>query len=477
MRFFTQRAPRTLFRMTKIMNTICIIDGGGRGAALVAAYAKNPLVERILVIPGNDYMQENSSKPVVTYPHLKTTDVKEIVEICTTEKVSLVDVAQDDAVAAGVTDALQKEGIVVFGPTKSAGELEWSKAFSREFMQRNTIPQPDFAIFSSVAEGMAYLQQQPDQPWFVKASGLALGKGALPANNNAEAEERIVELQEFGDAGKTYLLEKWLKSPDGSNVEEFSAFAISDGKSWRMIGYAQDHKRALDADKGENTGGMGVSTPPLVITKDIAKQTEDIFSKTFTGLQKEGRSYVGVLYLGGMIVGEKVYVVEFNARWGDPEAEAVIPGIINDYYELIQTILRKQLDTITIKIDNSYRVAIAGTARGYPEDYKAVKGKQIIGLSEAKKMEDVIVFGAGIATKSSVKRGDPSTPSLRSVAQDDSVDYVVNGGRIFYVVAEGKTVIDAREKAYAAMERISIEGDNLHYRKDIGWRDVKRFSH
>lgn len=442
------------------MNTIVVIDAGGRGAALVHAYSKNPHIERIIAIPGNDFMQENSSKSVVTFPHLKTTDVEKIVVICKKEKVLFVDVAQDDAVAAGLVDALQKEKIAVFGPTKAAGELEWSKAFSREFMHRHNITQPEFAIFNSVSDGFAYLHEQPEQAWFVKASGLALGKGALPALTNDEAEKRIVELQKFGEAGKTYLLEKWLKSSDGGNAEEFSAFAISDGESWQMIGYAQDHKRALDGDKGENTGGMGVSTPPLVVTEDIQKQTEDIFEKTFTGLQKEGRPYVGVLYLGGIIVGNKVYIVEFNARWGDPEVEAILPGITNDWYDVVHAVITKKLNTITISDDGKSRVAVAGCAKGYPEDYSRVKGKVIEGLDQVKKMPGIIVYGAGIISKDKSKR----------------VQYCVNGGRVFYIVAEGENVVEARKKAYVAMEKISIEGNNLHYRKDIGWRDVARIT-
>jgi len=432
-------------------HTIVVIDGGGRGSALVAAYSKSPQVGKILAIPGNDYMQKTSTKPVVTYPDLKTTSTKEIVEICKKEHVDFIDVAQDNAVAVGLVDALREEGFTVFGPTKAEGELEWSKAFSREFMKRHNIAQPDFVVFDSVEGGLEYLQQQPDQPWFVKASGLAEGKGALPAANNAEAEERIVELQKFGEAGKTYLLEKWLKSVDGSVAEEFSAFAISDGVSWQMIGYAQDHKRALDGDKGENTGGMGVSTPPLVVTENIKKQTEEIFSKTFEGMKKEGRAYRGILYLGGILVGGNIYVVEYNARWGDPEVEVLLPGIQNDYYEIACAVTQKKLKDMLIKTDGKSRVAVAGAAKGYPGDYTNVKGKKISGLES---ILNALIYGAGIKAEGN--------------------NFVVNGGRIFYVVGEGKDVLEAREKAYAAMKNISIEGNNLQYRSDIGWRDVSR---
>jgi phosphoribosylamine--glycine ligase len=433
------------------MNTVVIIDAGGRGAALVDVYAKSPHVDNIIAIPGNDYLQVNSSKPVITYPQLKTTSVHEIVDICKKEKVALVDVAQDNAVAVGLVDALQQEGIMVFGPTKAAGELEWNKAFAREFMQRHNVPQPEFAVFHSVEEGISYLTQQPDQPWFVKAAGLAEGKGALPAVNNKEAQKRIHELQKFGAAGKTYLLEKWLKSIDGSIAEEFSAFAVSDGNTWQIVGYAQDHKRALDGDKGENTGGMGVSTPPLVVDEAIRKQTEEIFSKTFEGMKKERRPYTGILYLGGILIDKKVYVIEYNARWGDPEVEVILPGIKNDLYAIAKAVIKESLQEITLQTDGKARVVVAGTAKGYPEDYAAVKGKKILGLEN---IENVLIYGAGIK-----KQGE---------------NFVVNGGRVFYVIGEGENVLEARKAAYDAMEKISIEGNNLHYRTDIGWRDVNR---
>lgn len=435
------------------MKTIVIIDAGGRGAALVWKYAQSPHVGKIIAIPGNDFMQMNSVKPVCVYPNLKTTSVEEIVDICKKEHVDFIDVAQDNAVAVGLVDRLQSEGFTVFGPKKDAGELEWSKVFSRKLMASLHIPQPEFFIFDTVESGIAFLDQQPDQAWFVKADGLCEGKGALPAKTNAEAKERIQELQKFGDAAKTYLLEKWIKS-NNMVAEEFSAFAISDGNTFQMIGYAQDHKRVFDGDQGENTGGMGVSTPPLVIDDNIKKQTEDIFTKTFDALKKEGRGYKGILYLGGILIGDKVYVIEFNARWGDPEAEVLIPSIENDWYEVCLAVINQQLNSIKITTDGKSRVAVAGCAKGYPTDYSAIKGKIITGLEEAMKTAGVIIFGAG----------------MKKVNEE----YVVNGGRLFYCVGEGKDVLDARERAYAAIKKVSIEGNNLHYRTDIGWRDVER---
>ncbi len=322
-------------------------------------------------------------------------------------------------------------------------------------MQQYAIPQPEFFVFDDLEKALVFLDQQPDQPWFVKASGLCEGKGALPAKNNAEAKGRIVELQKFGDAAKIFLLEKWIKS-DGEIAEEFSAFAVCDGSTIQIVGYAQDHKRALDADEGENTGGMGCSTPPLVIDDNIRKQVLDIFKKTCEGMKQEGRPYKGILYLGGILIGGKVYVIEYNARWGDPEAEVIILGIQNDFYLLSMAVATETLSSITLQTDGKARVSVAFCAKGYPEDYTMVKGKKVLGIEEVSTLQGVTLYGAG------VKRVDGT--------------YVVNGGRILHVVGEGKNVLEARNTAYKAIAQLKIEGNNQHFRKDIGWRDVKRLS-
>lgn len=440
------------------MRTAVVIDGGGRGSALVDAYARSPHIDKVIAVPGNDFMQTVTEKPVQTFPTLKTTDITEIIEISKIEHVSLVDVAQDNAVAVGLVDRLQEEKIPVIGPTKLAGEIEWNKAFSRDFMARHGIPQPSYAIFSSEEDGIRFLSEQPDKKWFIKAAGLAEGKGALPAESNDEAIERIQELRKFGDASNTYLVEEWLTGENGEIAEEFSSFAISDGEHVTLLGHAQDHKRVFNGDRGPNTGGMGSVTPPLVITNDINRQVEAIFSKTVHGLKEEGREYKGVLFFGGILVPEagkqKVYGIEFNARWGDPEAQVVIPGIQSDFFELNEAARTGNLDSFQLNKDDRVRIAVAGTAMGYPIDYSEVRGKKIHGLAEAKKVQDITIYGAGI--------------------KEQNDQYTVNGGRVLYVVSEGETVRDARSKAYEAMEEISIEGNNLHYRNDIGWRDIIR---
>lgn len=443
----------------KEINTVLVVDGGGRGGVLVGEYAQSEHVKRVLAVPGNDLMKTNTDKEVQIYPRLKTTSVPEILEICKKEKVSLVDVAQDNAVEAGLVDALTQKGIATVGPTRMAGEIEWNKAWAREFGERHSLPQPFFKICLSQQEGIDFLNSQHDQPWFVKAAFLAEGKGALPARNNQEAIERVKEMEGFEKAGKVFLIEKWLEGEDGSADEEFSTFIFSDGKNYKVVGSAQDHKRVNNFDEGKNTGGMGCSSSPLVLTPEIMQVvTTGIFNNTIDGLREEGRPYKGVLYLGGMLIKEKdklnPYVIEFNARWGDPEAQVILPGLVNDLFETSMMIAEGNIGSMNLRTDGKSRVVVAGASRGYPGDYSHVRGKMIHGLDKARKVNGVRFYSAAI--------------------KEEGGKYFANGGRLFYIVGEGSNIIEARERAYDAMSLVSIEGNNLHFRTDIGWRDVER---
>lgn len=447
---------------------IAVIDAGGRGSALVDAYAKSPHVSEIIAIPGNDLIQLNTSKPVRTYPNLKTTSVNEILNICQEFEVSLVDVAQDNAVEAGVSDLLRENGFEVVGASKEAGRLEWDKAWSRDFMVKHDLPVPAYEVCTSEEDGLKFLQSQKDQSWFIKAAGLAEGKGVIPARNNDRAREAIKEMSRFGEAGATYLIEQEIKG------EEFSAFAVSDAEGFQFLGAAQDHKRIDDGDLGPNTGGMGCSTPPLVVDENIKSQIEEIFKKTFDGLRADNLVYQGVLYLGGMVVQEdgagKVYIIEYNARWGDPEVECILPGIKNDWYEVSRAVSGNRLSQLKIEPDGKSRVAIAAASLGYPEDYSKVRGKEIVGLDKLIHTTGIKIYGAGV--KKAVISTNPET------VNHEGFIYTAGGGRLFYVVAEGKDVVEARDIAYRALEQVLIRGGNnenlLHYRRDIGYRDVNR---
>ncbi len=431
-----------------IGKTVLVVDGGGRGAALANKYLQSAYVDRVIAVPGNDLMLTN--KNVKIFPQYKTTDVSQIIAICRSEKVDLVDVAQDNAVAVGLVDALLKSGIKVFGPTKLAGQIEWDKAWARRFMQRFKIPQPLFKVCRSEKEGVEFINSHKGSSWYVKASGLAGGKGAIFANGKRQALAAISRMKNFGNAGKTFLVEQCLSG------EEFSAFAIVNEKKFSIVGYARDHKKAFDGDKGSNTGGMGCSSPPLAITQEVEKQIKNIFQKTVLRLSKTGRPYLGILYLGGMIdKNGKVYVIEFNARWGDPEAQVILPAIKDDLYQLVTGALNGKIPRI--KKDKLYRIVVTAASKGYPDDYSAIVGKKINGLKNLVDQNKIKVFGAGVKKQNG--------------------QYVASGGRLFYVTGVGGNVVKAREMAYNALSKVSIAKMGLHFRKDIGFRDLERLNH
>ncbi len=428
-----------------------IVDGGGRGSALVHKYSQSPHVNRIIAVPGNDWMSKVSEKPVTIFPDIKTPDTVQIATLCKELGVDLVDVSQENAVEGGLVGMLKLFKIPAVGPTREAGRLEWDKVYARVFGGFLELPQPRHTACTTERQAEEFLDSQENTRWFVKASGLAEGKGAIPATSRKEVSDAIRRLKkEYPESSKTFLIEQWLEG------EEFSAFAISDGRNFKILGYAQDHKREYDGDKGENTGGMGAVSNPLLLTPELMEQVETIFGKVITGLKKSANPYRGVLYLGGMAVNGKVKIIEFNARWGDPEAQVTVPGLKADFFEVGMEAAKGTLRRAKIQSDRKVRVAVAGVAKGYPrvQEYSQVRGKEILGLEDAGKTEGVIIYGAG-------------------VKEVDGRDYVA-GGRLFYVISEGKNVVEARERAYDAMDKIKIEGDNLHFRTDIGWRDTNR---
>src|SRR3990167_8240135 len=425
--------------------TVLVVDGGGRAAALAHKYLQSKHVQKLLVVPGNDLIRIISKKPVKIFPHLKTTDTAEIVEIAKAEKVNLVDVAQDDAVACGLSDSLIDAGIKVFGPTKSAGQIEWDKVWARNFMKKFNLPVPSFKICRSEAEGIKFIESQKDGKLFIKASGLAAGKGAIFAKNKKDAKTAVGKMKNFGASGKTYLIEECI---DG---EEFSAFALVSNQKFQIIGFAQDHKQVFDGDRGPNTGGMGCSSPPQVVSLNVKVQVKSILKKTVQGLSELRRPYTGILYLGGMVdKAGKVWVIEFNARWGDPEAQVILPSVKNDYFELVTSLLKGLM--LKIEKDNKYRIVVAAASKGYPGDYSEVIGKEITGFE--KLLKKVTVFGAG--------------------AKYENKKWKAAGGRLFYILGEGQNVAQAREMAYNALSLVDVKGNNLHYRRDIGWRDLER---
>ena len=434
-------------------STILIIGSGAREDTLSKIYEKSHDVKKIIVSPGNDFIKHKRKKEVITDKNCSLKDPSSLLEIAKKYKPDLVDVAQDDALASGTIDMLEDHGFPAFGPNKKSSRIEWDKKWSREFMQRHEIPHPNFRYFDNEDTGKEYVRELYNKDShkliYVKATGLCGGKGAPKASNLEEAIKNIELMKKFPNgAGKIFLIEEGLEG------EEFSYYAISDGDNYKLFKSAQDNKTLLNFDEGDQTGGMGVISPALV-TKSLENEIEkELIAKAIKGMALENNSYRGVLYLGGILVNGKLLNIEYNTRWGDPECQAVLPSLQNDYFEIVKSTLNGKLNERDIIQDNKTRVCIVGASKGYPNDYSKVKGKRIYGLEEAMKIEGITVFGAGI----------------------DVIDskFYANGGRLFSVVAEGQDVIDARQRAYSAISMISIVGNNLHYRIDIGWRDADR---
>jgi phosphoribosylamine--glycine ligase len=430
--------------------TVLIVGSGGREHALSHAYEKSPRVGKIIVTPGNDFMQWNRKKETIVDKNSKLNDAQSILAIAQKYKPDIVDVAQDDALAAGTVDLLQKNGFSTFGPTKNAARLEWDKKWSREFMTRNKIPTPEYRYFSDRNEAKKYVnatyQKKPNTLLYIKATGLCAGKGALKTTNKNEAYANIDAMKNFGEAGKVFLIE------EGIVGEEFSYYAISDGKNYNLFQSARDHKTVFDGDEGAQTGGMGTVSPARITKGNEQTIEEKQIRPVIEGMLGEGNQYVGIVYLGGILSNGKINTIEYNSRWGDPEAQVVVPGIQNDYAEMVWACIHGELEKIKLVQDDKTRVCVVGASKGYPGDYSSVKGKQILGLEEATKMNGVTIFGAGMAQKEG--------------------KWVANGGRLFNVVGEGKDVNEARMRAYDAIKKISIEGNNLHYRKDIALREI-----
>lgn len=431
--------------------TIGITDSGGRGSALVHKYSQSPDVHRIVAVPGNDLMSLNVCDGVRfdRYPEkLAAANAANIARLLHQHGVTLADICQDDMVAGGAVNELNTKCVHVIGPTKEAGQIEWSKEWARAFLQECGIPQPEFHVCHSEQEGLNFIRKHADRQWVIKANGLALGKGVYVTANSDEAEDAVKAMSTYGSAGETYLIEERLRG------EEFSTYAVSDGGHFKILGSAQDHKTLLDGDKGPNTGGMGCCSNPLVLNDPhVMKQIYQVFRKTFSGLADRGHPYTGVLYLGGMLVDDQVKVIEFNARWGDPEAQVVVPGLQTDLLEISRAVVDHRIKDLHIEVDQKVRITIALASRGYPGDSLSA-GKEIFGIEDARSQAGVTIYGAG-------------------AKRVDGHDFI-NGGRVLYVVGEGKDVNGAREVAYGAMDRIRVDDGGGHFRTDIGSRDVMR---
>ncbi len=423
---------------------VLVSGSGGREHALVWKIARSPRVEAVWAAPGNDGMAGDA----VRVPDVAAGDTEGLLRIARDEGIDLVVVGPEDPLVDGIADRLRDAGLAVFGPSAAAAQLEGSKTFAREFMARHGVPQPAFETFTDLDAALAQVRRAGG-PCVVKADGLAAGKGVAVCDGPAEAERALREImadRRFGSAGDRVLIEERLVG------EEASYYAISDGERVVTLAPAQDHKRALDGDRGENTGGMGAYAPAPVVSEAVEKRVlEEVVHPTLRGMRSEGATYTGVLYVGLMVDAEGVpRVVEFNVRFGDPETQPLLVQMSGDLVPLLHGAATGALEPQTVAAEDA-AVCVVLASGGYPRSYE--KGKPIHGLEQASAREGVVVFHAG--TRATPDGG-----------------YVTDGGRVLGVTARGPDVASARARAYAAADCIDFAG--LHRREDIAARALDR---
>ena len=419
---------------------VLVIGNGGREHAIVAALAKSPSVGKIYCMKGNAGIAELAECVDVDY-----LDVKAVGDWVDAHKdVGYTVIAPDDPLALGLADELESRGHRVFGPSRRAAQIEASKAFAKALMKKYNIPTAAYETFDDYDAALAYVEKGKF-PVVLKADGLALGKGVLICEDLAQAKAGLRQImldKAFGAAGNKVVVEEFLTGKEFTPGEEVSVLTFTDGKTIVPMIPSCDHKRALDGDKGLNTGGMGTFTPCPFYTKEIADEVMNkILLPTVRAMNAEGRPFKGVLYCGLMRTPDGMKVVEYNARFGDPETQVVLPMLKTDLFEIFQAVTDERLGEINIEWEEGACVCVVLASGGYPQKYEKGKPIEIGELAE-----DTFVYHAGTARKDGV--------------------LVTNGGRVLNVCAKGATVAEAREKAYRSAEKIRFEGKQ--FRKDIG---------
>ncbi len=424
-----------ILRKEKHMKVL-IVGSGGREHAIAWAVAKSPKVDKIYCAPGNAGISEYAE-----CVEIGAMEFDKLAQFAKEKEIDLTVIGMDDPLVGGVVDVFEKEGLRVFGPRANAAIIEGSKAFSKDLMKKYHIPTAAYENFTSPEEALAYLETAK-MPIVLKADGLALGKGVLICNTLEEAKEGVKTLmldKQFGTAGDTIVIEEFMTG------REVSVLAFCDGKTVKCMTSAQDHKRAKDGDQGLNTGGMGTFSPSPFYTKEVEEFCETyVYQPTIDAMAAEGRPFTGVLFTGLMLTEDGPKVLEYNARFGDPEAQVVLPRMKNDIVEVFEACIDGQLDEIDLEFEDNAAVCVVLASDGYPEKYD--KGFEITGIEDVNAKEGYHVFHAG--TKFSDGK------------------LVTNGGRVLGVTAKGKDLVEARANAYAATELVSFA--NKYKRNDIG---------
>ncbi len=420
---------------------VLVVGGGGREHALIRKIKESPKVTSVACCPGNGGI----SYDAVCYS-VSATDIDGVVSLAKEIKADFVVVAPDDPLALGMVDALNEAGFASFGPVAAAAIIESSKVFSKNLMLKYGIPTAEYKVFSNPDDAVAYIRDKNEFPTVIKADGLALGKGVIIAETLADAEKGIYEIMEdkiFGESGNSVVVEEFLTGP------EVSVLAFTDGKCVKPMVSSMDHKRALDGDKGLNTGGMGTVSPNPYYTDKIAEECmEKIFLPTINAMNEEGRTFKGCLYFGLMLTPKGPKVIEYNCRFGDPETQVVLPRLKTDIMDIFYAICNETLSELDIEWSDEACACVVLASGGYPKSYP--KGLEITGLEHGQ-TEGVTVYHAGTALKEG--------------------KLVTSGGRVLGVTALGSDLKAALEKAYAAADKIDFE--NKHFRHDIGKRALE----
>ncbi|MGH6708120.1 MAG: phosphoribosylamine--glycine ligase [Bradyrhizobium sp.] len=420
---------------------ILLLGSGGREHALAWKIAASPLLTKLWCAPGNAGIANDAECIAIDI-----TDHPAVIDFCKANKVDFVVVGPDAPIAAGIVDDLNAAGFKAFGPTKAAGRLESSKTFTKNLCRDNNIPTAAYAHFTDAEKAKAYIRKQ-GAPIVIKADGLAAGKGVVVAMNEAEALDAVDMMfgGGFGEAGAEVVVEEFMVG------EEASFFALCDGEHALELATAQDHKRAFDGDKGPNTGGMGAYSPAPVMTEAMrARVMDEMIYPTLRAMKAMGSPYKGVLFAGVMVTKDGPKLVEYNARFGDPETQVLMMRMMSDLLPALIASADGQLKNFSLRWFDDVALTVIMATRGYPGSYG--KGSVISGLDEAAKVEGVEIFHAG------------------TIAKDGKI--LASGGRVLNVCAMGKTVTQAQQRAYAAVDRINWpEG---FCRRDIGWQAVAR---
>ena len=415
---------------------VLIVGSGGREHAIAWSVAKSKKVDKIYCAPGNAGIEEFAQ-----CVDIQAMEFEKLVAFAKEKEIDLTIIGMDDPLVGGVVDVFEAAGLRVFGPRKNAAILEGSKAFSKDLMKKYNIPTAGYENFTDADEAIAYLKKA-DFPIVLKADGLALGKGVLICNTLEEALDGVKSImldKQFGSAGNAMVIEEFMVG------REVSVLSFVDGKTIRCMTSAQDHKRAKDNDEGLNTGGMGTFSPSPFYTKEVDDFcNEYVYQATVDAMAAEGRPFVGIIFFGLMLTDKGIKVLEYNARFGDPEAQVVLPRMKNDIVDVFEACIDGKLDEIDLQFEDNAAVCVVLASDGYPLAYE--KGKVIEGLDWFKGQDDYFVFHAG--TKNS----------------DGQI--VTNGGRVLGVTAKGDDLKAARANAYEAIKRVKF--DNKYYRTDIG---------